>query len=78
MNRSTSQRSEEARRQAQAALAEAKQRQDEVLKERASMHALEIRKVETLRAQRLAHGDKMPDLDLNLWVGKRRRLQPAA
>lgn len=78
MNKSTSQRSEEARRQAQAALAEAKRQQDEMLKERASELALDIRKVESLRAQRLAHGDKISDADLKSLVVKRRRLPTAA
>ena len=54
MNKSTSQRSEEARRQAQAALIEARQQQDALLQERATMFASETQKVENLRAQRLA------------------------
>ena len=54
MNNSTIKRSEEARRQAQAALIEAKRRQEELLEERASMHASDVQKVESLRAQRLA------------------------
>jgi hypothetical protein len=78
MNKSTNQRSEEARRQAQVALAEARRQQDEALKERASERALEIRKVESLRAQRLAHGDKMPDADLKPLAVKRGRLRTAA
>ena len=57
MNNSTIKRSEEARRQAQAALIEAKRRQEELLEERASMHASDVQKVESLRAQRLARGE---------------------
>jgi DNA replication initiation complex subunit (GINS family) len=54
MNRSTTLRAEEARRQAQAASLEAKQRQAQMLEERASFFASETRKVFDLRAQRLA------------------------
>ena len=54
MNKSTTLRSEEARRQAQASVLHAKQQQDAMLKERAMMFASETLKVENLRAQRLA------------------------
>jgi hypothetical protein len=54
MNKSTTLRSEEARRQAQATLLHAKQQQDAMLKERAMTFASETQKVENLRAQRLA------------------------
>jgi hypothetical protein len=54
MNKSTTLRSEEARRQAQASVLHAKQQQDAMLKERAMMFASETQKVENLRAQRLA------------------------
>ncbi len=54
MNRSTVIRSEEARRQAQAAIQKARQQQDELLRDRAMMFASETRKVENLRALRLA------------------------
>lgn len=54
MNKSTGLRSEEARRQAQAALLKVKQQQSAALKERAMMFATETQKVENLRAQRLA------------------------
>lgn len=54
MNKSTVLRSEEARRQAQAAILKAKQLQSELLHERAVMFASETRKVENLRALRLA------------------------
>lgn len=47
-------RAEEARRQAQAALLEAKQQQAQMLEERATFFASETRKVFDLRAQRLA------------------------
>lgn len=47
-------RAEEARRQAQAALLEAKQQQDQMIEERAMSFASETRKVYDLRAQRLA------------------------
>lgn len=53
MNKSTL-RAEEARRQAQAALLEAKQQQAQMLEERAMFFASETRKVSDLRAQRLA------------------------
>lgn len=53
MNKSTL-RAEEARRQAQAALLEAKQQQTQMLEERAMFFASETRKVFDLRAQRLA------------------------
>ena len=78
MNKSTSQRSEEARRQAQAALAEAKRQQDHLLQERASMRAFEIQKVESLRAQRLAEGSRIAEPDLKPLAVKRRRLRAAA
>ena len=54
MNKSTILRSEEARRQAQTALLEARQQQAQVLEERAIFFASETRKVFDLRAQRLA------------------------
>lgn len=54
MNKSTTLRSEEARRQAQAASLHAKQQQDAKLNERAMMFASETQKVESLRAKRLA------------------------
>ncbi len=54
MNKSTVLRSEEARRQAQAALLEARQQQAQALEERAVFFASETRKVYDLRAQRLA------------------------
>lgn len=54
MNKSTTLRAEEARRQAQAASLEARQRQAQVLEERALFFASETRKVFDLRAQRLA------------------------
>ncbi len=54
MNKSTMLRSEEARRQAQAMLLEAKQQQEQAIEERAMFFASETRKVADLRAQRLA------------------------
>ena len=54
MNKSTILRSEEARRQAQTALLEARQQQAQALEERAMFFASETRKVFDLRAQRLA------------------------
>ena len=54
MNKSTTLRAEEARRQAQADLLEARQRQNQMLEERALFFASETRKVYDLRAQRLA------------------------
>jgi hypothetical protein len=54
MNKSTVLRSEAARRQAQAALLEAKQQQAQAIEERAMFFASETRKVFDLRAQRLA------------------------
>ena len=54
MNKSTTLRAEEARRQAQADLLEARQRQTQMLEERAMFFASETRKVYDLRAQRLA------------------------
>ncbi len=54
MNRSTSLRSEEARRQAHSATLKAKQAQSEMLKERAEVLAVEAKKVDNLRALRLA------------------------
>ncbi len=53
MNKSTL-RAEEARRQAQAVLLEAKQQQAQMVEERATFFASETRKVYDLRAQRLA------------------------
>lgn len=85
MNKSTSQRSEEARRQAQAALTEAREQQDALLKERAMMFASETQKVENLRAQRLARiesekasGIVADALAESLPAAKRRRLRVAA
>lgn len=77
MNKSTSQRAEEARRQAQVALSEARRRQDEELQERASMRALEVRKVESLRAQRLAAADKIPVAEDKPLMVKRKQLRAA-
>ena len=54
MNKSTMLRSEEALRQAQAMLLEAKQLQEQAIEERAMFFASETRKVADLRAQRLA------------------------
>lgn len=54
MNKSTTLRAEEARRQAHADLLEARQRQAQKLEERALFFASETRKVYDLRAQRLA------------------------
>ncbi|MBL9034802.1 MAG: hypothetical protein JNN33_08565 [Rhodospirillaceae bacterium] len=54
MNKSVNQRSEEARRQAQSAMLKAKQAQSEMLKERAAVLAGEARKIDNLRALRLA------------------------
>lgn len=54
MNKSTTLRSEEARRQAQVALGEARQQQADALQERASFFASETQRVVNLRAQRLA------------------------
>lgn len=54
MNKSTTLRAEEARRQALAASLEAQQRQAQMLEERALSFASETRKVFDLRAQRLA------------------------
>lgn len=85
MNKSTSQRSEEARRQARAALVEAKRQQNALLLERAMMFASETQKVENLRAQRLAkmESDKMAGATTDAtveprFVAKRRRLRVAA
>jgi len=84
MNKSTSQRSEEARRQAQAALIEARHRQDALLQERAQMFAFETRKVENLRAQRLAKMETAKSSDQAAQAAveplpvKRRRLRVAA
>ena len=84
MNKSTSQRSEEARRHAQAALIEARQQQDALLQERATMFASETQKVENLRAQRLAkmESDKSADMAADaeaaaLPTARRRRLRAA-
>jgi hypothetical protein len=77
MNKSTSQRAEEARRQAQVALSEARRRQDEELQERASMRALEVRKIESLRAQRLAAADKIPVAEDKPLMVKRKQLRAA-
>lgn len=54
MNKSTTLRAEEARRKAQADLLEARQRQAQMLEERALFFASETRKVYDLRAKRLA------------------------
>lgn len=54
MNRSSSERSEEARRQAAAAQHAAKRKQDAMLAERAKMFDLEAQKVRELRAKRIA------------------------
>lgn len=54
MNRSVSQRSEEARRQAHSAMLKVKQAQSELLKERAEAMAVEAKKIGNLRALRLA------------------------
>lgn len=68
MNKSTSQRSEEARRQAMAALDEAKQRQTAMLDERLKMFESETRKVQDLRAKRIARmaAASMTDADIDL------------
>ena len=68
MNKSTSQRSEEARRQAMAALDEAKQRQTAMLDERLKMFESETRKVQDLRAKRIARTvtTLMSDADIEL------------
>ena len=63
MNNSTIKRSEEARRQAQAVLIEAKRRQEQLLEERASMHASHVQKVESLRAQRLARREMVSNAE---------------
>jgi hypothetical protein len=54
VNNARFQRYEEARRQALAVALEAKNRESAVLQERAAMFAIETRKVENLRALRLA------------------------
>jgi hypothetical protein len=54
MNKSTTLRAEEARRQAQATLEQARQQQVEALQERAMIFASETRKVVNLRTLRLA------------------------
>lgn len=54
MNRTTSQRAEEARRAAQAATSRAKLAQNEMLKERAAALAANAQKISNLRALRLA------------------------
>jgi len=68
MNRSTSQRSEEARRQAMVAVDEAKQRQLAMLDERSKMFESETRKVQDLRAKRIARTvtTSMTDADIEL------------
>jgi hypothetical protein len=82
MNNSTIKRSEEARRQAQAALIEAKRRQEGLLEERASMHASDVQKVESLRAQRLARGEMVSNAEAasvnRPMPAKRKRLSIAA
>jgi hypothetical protein len=67
MNKSTTLRAEEARRQAQAALQQARQQQAEALQERAMTFESETRKVVGLRAQRLAKAtaDKSADTAAN-------------
>jgi len=54
MKRPTSQRSEEARREAQSAMLRAKQEQSRLMKERAAALAVQTQKVGNLRALRLA------------------------
>jgi len=54
MNKWAVRTSEEARRQSQAASVKAKHQQNEILKERAQILALDARKTENLRALRLA------------------------
>jgi hypothetical protein len=68
MNRSTSQRSEEARRQAMVALDEAKQRQIAMIDERSKMFESETRKIQDLRAKRIARTvtTSMTDADIDL------------
>jgi hypothetical protein len=81
MNNSTIKRSEEARRQAQAAVIEAKRRQEDLLKERALMHASDVQKVESLRAQRLAKGEKVSNAEVasvKPALSRRKRLSIAA
>ena len=63
MNRSTSLRSEEARRQAQSASLRAKQAQSAILKERAAALAVEAQKVGNLRALRLAREAEAKEAD---------------
>ena len=53
-NNARFQKYEEARRQAMAVALEAKEREDAILMERAAMFEIETRKVENLRALRLA------------------------
>ncbi|MEZ5830535.1 MAG: hypothetical protein R3D05_05110 [Dongiaceae bacterium] len=83
MNKSTSQRAEEARRQAQEALIEARERQNALLHERAMIFASETQKVENLRALRLAKMERAKSAG-ETEVGaqppriKRRRLRTAA
>jgi hypothetical protein len=81
MNNSTVKRSEEARRQAQAVLIEAKRRQEESLKERDSMRAGDVQKVESLRAQRLAKAEEVSNANSAIAKpapAKRKRLPIAA
>lgn len=60
MNRSANQRSEGARRLALVALEESRQLQRAMLDERATMFESETRKVQDLRAQRLARIEAAP------------------
>jgi len=81
MNNSTVKRSEQARHQAQAALIAARKRQEELLRERASLHASDVQKVESLRAQRLARGEKAANAaaaSAKPELAKRKRLPVAA
>ena len=85
MNKSTTLRSEEARRQAQAASLQTKQQQMDALQERASFFASETRKVVDLRAQRLAKvaspkvaGEAVESAAPPRTVVKRRRVTPSS
>jgi hypothetical protein len=85
MNKSTSRRSEEARRQATEALTEAKRQQNALVRERAKMFASETQKIENLRALRLAkmESDKIAGTATDAAVetrpaAKRRRMPVAA
>ena len=81
MNNSTVKRSEEARRQAQAAVISARRRQEDLLKERALVRASDVQKVESLRAQRLARGEEVSDAgvaNVKPALSKRKRPSMAA